>query len=72
MTSRSILRFLRNLTLKPHSEEKEFSRSLVMHLIESLEDRPLRHLTPNEHAHLLVLIQTTLEVIIVCPLITPC
>ncbi len=51
MTSRSILRFLRNLTLKPHSEEKEFSRSLVMHLIESLEDRPLRHLTPNEHAH---------------------
>ncbi|PBL01184.1 WD repeat-containing protein [Armillaria gallica] len=44
------------------NEEKEFSRSLVMHLIESLEDRPLRHLTPNEHAHLLVLIQTTLEI----------
>ncbi|KAK0464982.1 RAVE protein 1 C terminal-domain-containing protein [Desarmillaria tabescens] len=44
------------------NEEKEFSRSLVMRLIESLEDRPLRHLTPNEHAHLLVLIQTTLEI----------
>lgn len=44
------------------NEEKEFSRSLVMRLIESLEDHPLRHLTPNEHAHLLVLIQTTLEI----------
>ncbi|KAK0208168.1 RAVE protein 1 C terminal-domain-containing protein [Desarmillaria ectypa] len=44
------------------NEEKEFSRTLVMRLIESLEDRPLRHLTPNEHAHLLVLIQTTLEI----------
>ncbi|KAG2335926.1 hypothetical protein BDR05DRAFT_1018013 [Suillus weaverae] len=35
---------------------------MVETLIEQLETRPLPHLTPNEHAHLLVLIQTTLEV----------
>ena len=33
-----------------------------MKLLEELETEPLPHLTPNEHAHLLVLIQTTLEV----------
>ena len=33
-----------------------------MKLIDQLEIEPLPHLTPNEHAHLLVLIQTTLEV----------
>jgi len=33
-----------------------------MKLIDDLETEPLPHLTPNEHAHLLVLIQTTLEV----------
>lgn len=33
-----------------------------MRLIDKLETQPLSHLTPNEHAHLLVLIQTTLEV----------
>lgn len=44
------------------SEEDGFSRSLVVKLLEELETAPLAHLTPNEHAHLLVLIQTTLEV----------
>ncbi|KAH7928501.1 hypothetical protein BV22DRAFT_1004629 [Leucogyrophana mollusca] len=42
--------------------ESGFSRSLVLALIEQLEAHPLPHLTPNEHAHLLVLIQTTLEI----------
>lgn len=44
------------------SDEDGFSRTLVVKLIEELETEPLPHLTPNEHAHLLVLIQTTLEV----------
>ncbi|KAG9314237.1 RAVE protein 1 C terminal-domain-containing protein [Chiua virens] len=41
--------------------EKVFSRSLVESLVEQLEVQPLPHLSPNEHAHLIVLIQTTLE-----------
>lgn len=47
------------------SDEDGFSRAFVMKLIEQLEMEPLPHLTPNEHAHLLVLIQTTLEVNII-------
>ncbi|KAG1784113.1 RAVE protein 1 C terminal-domain-containing protein [Suillus placidus] len=43
-------------------DETVFSRHMVETLIEQLETRPLPHLTPNEHAHLLVLIQTTLEI----------
>ncbi|KAG2154690.1 RAVE protein 1 C terminal-domain-containing protein [Suillus clintonianus] len=43
-------------------DEIVFSRHMVETLIEQLEARPLPHLTPNEHAHLLVLIQTTLEI----------
>ncbi|ESK98022.1 wd repeat protein [Moniliophthora roreri MCA 2997] len=43
-------------------EEEGFCRSLVTRLLEKLEMDPLPHLTPNEHAHLLVLIQTTLEI----------
>ncbi|KAJ7630787.1 RAVE protein 1 C terminal-domain-containing protein [Roridomyces roridus] len=43
-------------------EEEGFSRTLVQHLIKTLESDPLPHLTPNEQAHLLVLIQTTLEI----------
>ena len=35
---------------------------MVEHLVQSLEADPPSHLTPNELAHLLVLIQTTLEV----------
>ncbi|KAI6119823.1 RAVE protein 1 C terminal-domain-containing protein [Pisolithus croceorrhizus] len=44
------------------SEDQGFSRALVESLIEQLETHPLSHLTPNEHAHLIVLIQTTLEI----------
>ncbi|KAJ8083807.1 regulator of (H+)-ATPase in vacuolar membrane [Marasmius tenuissimus] len=43
-------------------DEEGFGRTLVMGLIERLENNPLPHLTPNEHAHLLVLIQATLEI----------
>ncbi|KAK7059134.1 regulator of (H+)-ATPase in vacuolar membrane [Paramarasmius palmivorus] len=43
-------------------EEDGFCRPLVTQLLEKLETDPLPHLTPNEHAHLLVLIQTTLEI----------
>lgn len=44
------------------SDEEGFSRPLVTCLIDALEASPLPHLTPNEQAHLLTLIQTTLEV----------
>ncbi|KAJ3552447.1 hypothetical protein NM688_g4146 [Phlebia brevispora] len=44
------------------SDETGFSRGLVSHLMERLEEQPLPHLTPNEQQSLLVLIQTTLEV----------
>ncbi|KAI6047751.1 RAVE protein 1 C terminal-domain-containing protein [Pisolithus marmoratus] len=44
------------------SEGQGFSHALVGSLIERLETYPLSHLTPNEHAHLIVLIQTTLEI----------
>ncbi|KAJ7706334.1 WD repeat-containing protein [Mycena rosella] len=47
---------------KDDDEEEGFSRALVGRLIETLESNPLPHLTPNEQAHLLVLIQTTLEI----------
>ncbi|KAF8642016.1 hypothetical protein AX16_009737 [Volvariella volvacea WC 439] len=49
------------------SEDQEinsggFSRQLVLRLLRNLESQPLPDLTPNENAHLLVLIQTTLEI----------
>ncbi len=51
-----------NNHLNDSEEEKGFSRDLVMHLTERLEAFPLPHLTPSEMEHLIVLIQTTLEV----------
>jgi hypothetical protein len=42
--------------------DQGFSRSLIERLVGRLEASPLPHLTPNEHAHLLVLIQAMLEV----------
>ncbi|KAG8914981.1 regulator of (H+)-ATPase in vacuolar membrane, partial [Tulasnella sp. 417] len=39
-----------------------FSRELVDRLVRSLEDYPLPHLTPSEMEHLIVLIQTTVEI----------
>ncbi|KAF7339596.1 WD repeat protein [Mycena sanguinolenta] len=47
---------------KDEDEEDGFSRTLVNRLIRTLEADPLPHLTPNEQAHLLVLVQTTLEI----------
>ncbi|KAL1677484.1 RAVE protein 1 C terminal-domain-containing protein [Schizophyllum commune] len=44
------------------SEEEGFSRKLVARLLEALERNPLPYLTPSERAHLVVLIQTTLEI----------
>jgi hypothetical protein len=44
------------------SDDQGFSRSLIERLLGRLEAFPLPHLTPNEHAHLLVLIQAMLEV----------
>ncbi|OCB85636.1 hypothetical protein A7U60_g7286 [Sanghuangporus baumii] len=48
------------------TEEEEvqgkLSRTLVESLVEELENEPLEHLTPNEHAHLSVLVQTRLEI----------
>ena len=43
-------------------DDQIFSRSLIERLVGRLEASPLPHLTPNEHAHLLVLIQAMLEV----------
>ncbi|KAF7306783.1 WD repeat protein [Mycena indigotica] len=55
--------FLFNETLPKDSDEEDgFHRVVVKNLIETLENKPLPHLTPNEQAHLLVLIQTTLEI----------
>lgn len=44
------------------SDDEEFSRASVSRLITYLEQNPLSHLTPNEQAHLVVLIQTTVEI----------
>ncbi|KAF9244559.1 RAVE protein 1 C terminal-domain-containing protein [Melanogaster broomeanus] len=44
------------------ADDEAFSRSFVESLIERLEAQPLPHLTPNEHAHLIVLVQTVLEI----------
>jgi hypothetical protein len=43
-------------------EDQDFSRSMIERLLSRLEAVPLPHLSPNEHAHLLVLIQAMLEV----------
>ncbi|KAH8982607.1 RAVE protein 1 C terminal-domain-containing protein [Lactarius akahatsu] len=43
-------------------EDQGFSRPLIERLLDHLEATPLPHLTPNEHAHLLVLIRAVLEV----------
>ncbi len=43
-------------------DSQGFSRSLIERLLSRLKTVPLPHLSPNEHAHLLVLIQAMLEV----------
>ncbi|CAK5280165.1 unnamed protein product [Mycena citricolor] len=48
---------------EPKDEEEDgFNRTLVDRLMKALEKKPLQHLTRNENAHLLGLIQTTLEI----------
>lgn len=44
------------------SPQDGFSGQIVTDLIEHLETSPMPDLTPTEHGHLLVLLQTTLEV----------
>ncbi|KAF5323620.1 hypothetical protein D9611_005764 [Ephemerocybe angulata] len=45
-----------------NSDENSFSRALVERLIRHLESHQIPHLNANERAHLIVLIQTTLEI----------
>ncbi|KAH9897985.1 WD repeat-containing protein [Cubamyces lactineus] len=47
---------------KDEEEEDAFSPSVVQKLLDRLEEKPVPHLTPNENASLLVLIQTSLEI----------
>ncbi|KAL4242218.1 hypothetical protein ABKN59_001911 [Abortiporus biennis] len=47
---------------KEDSDDTQFSPALVKKVLDSLEEEPLPHLTPNEQQSLLVLIQTTLEI----------
>ncbi|KAI0830734.1 WD repeat-containing protein [Trametes gibbosa] len=47
---------------KDDEEDDPFSPSVVKKLLDSLEEKPLPHLTPSENASLLVLIQTALEI----------
>ncbi len=52
-------------TISHHSlslDNVGFTRPVVTRLIKLLESRPVPNLSPNEQAHLTVLIQTTLEV----------
>ena len=44
------------------SDDDPFSPPAVRKLLDRLEEKPLPHFTPIEHASLLGLIQTTLEV----------
>ena len=52
----------RFLLIHNRPDDQDFSRSLIERLVGRLEESPLPHLTTNEHAHLLVLIQAMLEV----------
>ncbi|KAI1793966.1 RAVE protein 1 C terminal-domain-containing protein [Ganoderma leucocontextum] len=51
-----------NSESKDVSDEDPFSPQAVQRLLDRLEEQPIPHLTPKEHASLLVLIQTTLEI----------
>jgi hypothetical protein len=52
--------------IRSRSDDQGFSRPLIERLLSRLEKASLPHLTANEHAHLLVLIQAMLEVRIEC------
>ncbi|KAG6818061.1 hypothetical protein H0H87_009216 [Tephrocybe sp. NHM501043] len=62
LRSKKLTSLFNDLERKQEEPEEGFSRKLVSNLITALETSPLPHLTPNEQAHLLTLIQTTLEI----------
>lgn len=62
MSYRKETRSKTELHMKSANDEDTFSPALVQKLLDRLESNPLPHLTPNEEAHLSVLIETTLEV----------
>ena len=69
--SRPLQRFSLHLTQSPSREDpNKFSPRLVNTVIEELHDNPLSDLTPLEHEHLIVLIQTRLEVSPNCSIYT--
>ncbi|CDO73196.1 hypothetical protein BN946_scf185007.g251 [Trametes cinnabarina] len=47
---------------KEEEDEDPFSSGVVRKLLDRLEEKPIPHLSPNENASLLVLIQTALEI----------
>lgn len=54
--------FNENNLVDDGAEEEGFSRKLVARLLDALERDPLPYLTFSERAHLVVLVQTTLEI----------
>ena len=50
------------LNLLSSDDPNAFSRRLVERLLKKLEQQQLPHLSETEQAHLIVMIQTTLEV----------
>jgi len=61
-TSELLIRIKRSPLIHNRPDDPGFSRSLIERLVSRLEAFPLPHITPIEHAHLLVLIQAMLEV----------
>lgn len=59
------IQMLAQIRLLCSSDEDPFSPQAIQKLIDRLEEKPIPHLTPKEHASLLVLIQTALEVSLV-------
>lgn len=51
-----------NILIFFNSAEINFSRPVIDRVLDALESHPLPNLSSNEQAHLIVLIQTTLEV----------
>lgn len=65
MCMRLCIQTLPQIPLSCSSDEDPFSPQAIRKLIDRLEEKPIPHLTPKEHASLLVLIQTALEVSLV-------
>ncbi|KAG8923955.1 regulator of (H+)-ATPase in vacuolar membrane [Tulasnella sp. 418] len=54
--------FLMNGETQETDDEEGFTRHMVETLVHNLEEHPLPHLTPSEMEHLIILIQTALEI----------